>query len=75
MQRSLRPQKTAFNLSDSLHHQLSTYALAATAAGVGVLALAQPVEAKIIYTPAHNTLNPINPSPWISITTGSLISN
>jgi hypothetical protein len=29
------------------------YALAASAAGVGVLALAQPAEAKIVYTPTH----------------------
>jgi hypothetical protein len=29
------------------------YAIAASAAGVGVLALAQPVEAKIVYTPAN----------------------
>jgi hypothetical protein len=29
------------------------YAVSATAAGVGILALAQPAEAKIIYTPAH----------------------
>jgi hypothetical protein len=29
------------------------YALAATTAGVGTLALVQPAEAKIIYTPAH----------------------
>jgi hypothetical protein len=32
------------------------YALAATAAGVGMLALAQPAEAKIIYTPTHRTI-------------------
>jgi hypothetical protein len=29
------------------------YALAASAAGVGILALVQPAEAKIVYTPAH----------------------
>jgi hypothetical protein len=32
------------------------YALAASAAGVGVLALAQPTEGKIIYTKAHKTI-------------------
>jgi hypothetical protein len=32
------------------------YALAASAAGVGVLTLAQPVDAKIIYTPAHEKI-------------------
>ena len=46
-------------LSDSLHRQLNSYALAASAAGVGVLALAQPAEAKIIYTPAHRYV-PLN---------------
>jgi len=41
------------NLSSALEKRLNLYALAASAAGVGVLALAQPAEAKIIYTPAH----------------------
>ena len=47
-----RSRKTA-SLSKSLNHQLNSYALAASAAGVGVLALASPAEGKIIYTPAH----------------------
>jgi hypothetical protein len=34
------------------------YALAASAAGVGVLVLAQPAEAKIIYTKAHHLIPP-----------------
>jgi len=36
-----------------LRQRLNSYALAASAAGVGVLALAQPVEGKIIYTRSH----------------------
>ncbi len=52
MKRSSRPRKTA-DLSESVHKQLNMYALAAGAAGVGVLALAQPSEAKIVYTPAN----------------------
>jgi hypothetical protein len=40
-------------LSESLHRQLSSYALAASASGVGLLALTQPAEGKILYTPAH----------------------
>jgi hypothetical protein len=40
-------------LSETLHRQLNSYALAASAAGVGALALAQPAEAKVIYTPTH----------------------
>jgi hypothetical protein len=45
------------SLSPSLERQLSMYALAAGAAGVGVLALASPAEAKIVYTPAKKFLN------------------
>ena len=49
---SSRPRKTA-DLPDSIHQQLSMYAIAAGAAGVGVLAMAQSVEAKIIYKPVQ----------------------
>jgi len=45
-----RPQ-TPSRISDSLHQRLNSYALAASAAGVGMLALAQPAEAKIVYQP------------------------
>jgi hypothetical protein len=58
MTRSSRLPKTA-NLSESIHHQLNMYALAASAAGVGMLAVAIPAEAKIVYTPAHKHL-PLN---------------
>jgi hypothetical protein len=52
-----RPAKEPSKLSDSVHHQLSMYALAASAAGVGMLALAQPAESKIVYTPLHTVLH------------------
>jgi hypothetical protein len=52
MKRSPQPRRTA-ELSESVHHQLNMYALAAGAAGVGALALAPPANAKIVYTPAH----------------------
>jgi hypothetical protein len=52
MKASPLPRKTA-RTSDSLHRQLNMYALAAGAAGVGALALAQAAEAKIVYTPAN----------------------
>jgi hypothetical protein len=55
MKRSPRP-RTA-ELSKSLHQQLNMYALAASAAGVGMLALAQPSEARIVYTPAHQVIH------------------
>ena len=48
--------RTPPKLSDSVHHQLSMYALAASAAGVGVLALAQPAAAKIVYTKTHHVI-------------------
>jgi hypothetical protein len=50
------PRKTV-NLSESFHHQLNMYALAAGAAGVGMLALTTPAQAKIAYTPAHLKLH------------------
>jgi len=52
MNRSRQP-RTPSHLSESILRQLNTYAIAAGAAGVSVLALAQPTEAKIVYTPAH----------------------
>jgi hypothetical protein len=42
--------------SESLYQQLNAYALAATAAGVGVLALAQPSEARVVYTRTHQVI-------------------
>jgi hypothetical protein len=44
---------TASKLQESTQRLLESYSLAATAAGVGVLALASPSEGKIVYTPAH----------------------
>jgi hypothetical protein len=45
-----RPHKTA-NLSESIYHQLNLYALAAGAAGAGLLTLLPSAEGKIVYTP------------------------
>lgn len=47
-----RPRQ-AMSIPDSLHQKLNMYALAAGAAGVGALALAQPAEAKIVYHKTH----------------------
>jgi hypothetical protein len=58
MQQRSGGKRTTRQLSESLHRQLNAYALAASAAGVGVIALAQPVEAKIVYTPAHEEIGP-----------------
>lgn len=51
------PSKPA-TLRDSFHQHLHLYALAASAAGVSVLAMVQPGEAEIVYTPVHHTITP-----------------
>ena len=51
------PRKPAV-LSESTQRRLGMYALAASAAGVGVLAPALPAEAKIVYTPARIHITP-----------------
>jgi len=51
-----RASKTPSILPPSLQHQLNMYALAASAAGVSLLAVAQPSEAKIVYTKTHQTI-------------------
>ncbi|MFZ0416768.1 MAG: hypothetical protein WB523_12030 [Candidatus Sulfotelmatobacter sp.] len=62
MKRFLRPRKSA-SLSDSVQQQLNKYALAAGAAGVGVLVLGQTAEAKIVYTPADTNITPNHTVP------------
>jgi len=52
MKRSLQRSRTE-HLAESVHHKLNAYALTAGAAGVGMLAGAQPAEGRIVYTPAH----------------------
>src|SRR5208283_1243900 len=56
MKQSLRASKTAVVLSQPLQQRLNMYALAAGAAGVSLLALAQPSEAKVVYTKAHQVI-------------------
>jgi len=45
-------RRSTINVCSKLENKLAAYFTAATAAGVGVLALAQPAEGKIVYTPA-----------------------
>jgi hypothetical protein len=52
MKRYPRPRATV-NLRESVHRQLNSYAVAAGAAGVSLIALMQSAEAKVVYTPAH----------------------
>ena len=49
------PQKSTPTLGSpfALQSRLTSYALAAGAAGVGVLALAAPSQAEVVYTPTH----------------------
>jgi len=52
------PARKLSTLSESLLRHLDCYALAATAAGVGLLALTAPAEAKIVYTKIHQAIGP-----------------
>ena len=54
----MKRSRPAANLPASLHKQLNMYALAASAAGVSLLALDAPAVAKIVYTPAHIEIPP-----------------
>jgi len=53
MKNAARCPGTPSNLSELIRYRLNMYAIAAAAGGVGTLALLQPSEAKIVYTPAH----------------------
>jgi hypothetical protein len=52
----MEPPRQPTSFSQSVHHRLNMYALAASAAGVSLLASAPPSEAEIIYTKAHVVL-------------------
>jgi hypothetical protein len=56
MKQTARISETPARLPGAVHQRLSAYALAASAAGVGVLALAQPAGARIVYTPTHQVI-------------------
>lgn len=58
MESPLSP-RNAVNIPGSVRHRLHTYTLAASAAGVTMLALAPLGEAEIIYTPANLQIHPI----------------
>jgi hypothetical protein len=50
------PLRMPSRLPHSLNHRLNMYALAASAAGVGMLVLEQSADAKIVYTRAHDVI-------------------
>jgi len=58
-----RTGRKPVDLSQSFHQRLNSYALAASAAGVGVLALAPPADAKIVYTPTDKRITPNHTIP------------
>jgi hypothetical protein len=49
-------RRNASKLPGSIQARLNMYTLAASAAGVGMLALAQPSEDKIVYTKVHQVI-------------------
>ncbi len=51
-----RTSRKPSNLSESLQRRLNAYALAASAAGLGMLAFSQSANAKVVYTRAHTIL-------------------
>ena len=56
MSHSRRNQRTPASLSPLLHAKLNTYTLVAGAAGVSALALAPPVEGRVIFTSIHHVI-------------------
>jgi hypothetical protein len=57
MKRSTGPSRKTSNLSKPVDRHLHAYALAASAAGVGMLALVQPAEAKVIHKVVNATIS------------------
>jgi hypothetical protein len=57
MKQTLRESGTTKQLCHSLNRRLNVYALAANAAGAGLLAMPQPLQAEVVFTPAQITLS------------------
>ena len=51
-------QRTHQELPAKLEHKLFAYGAVASAAGVGMLALAQPAQASVVFTRTHQTISP-----------------
>lgn len=58
MKQHPRASTTPLVPSQSLQRRLNMYALAASTAGVSMLALAQPSEARVVYTKVHEVIRP-----------------
>jgi hypothetical protein len=50
------PARSVIKLGTTLERNLANYAVAAAAAGVGLLVVAQPTIAEVVYTPAHTKI-------------------
>jgi len=59
--------KRPADLSEPLSRRLNSYSLAASAAGVSLLALAQAAEAKIVYTPRHDAITCNQSAVWFDL--------
>jgi len=57
MKTALRSSAKPASLPAFLNQRLNTYVVAATAAGVSALAMAQSAEAQIVFTPTNKTIN------------------
>lgn len=53
MKQPVRSLRKPSKLSEPVLQQLNLYALAAGAAGAGLLALSQPLQAEVVFTPTH----------------------
>ncbi|HTC48419.1 MAG TPA: hypothetical protein VK722_13930 [Candidatus Aquilonibacter sp.] len=51
-----RTNRSPISLNPRVDHRLLGYAAAATAAGVGTMALAQPSQAEVVYTPTNQVI-------------------
>ncbi len=56
--RTLRKKRSFVSLDKGFDHRLFSYAAAASAAGVAALSLARPCHAQIVYTKAHQVIDP-----------------
>ena len=56
MKRPRSDSRTTAALTANLENRLLSYSAAAAAAGMSLFALAQPSEAKVVFTPAHQTI-------------------
>jgi hypothetical protein len=67
MSRNLRKDPAGHSLPTSIEHRIKLYSLAATAAGVGMLALSQPAAGEVVYTKAKIYVSPFGGTASIDL--------